>query len=172
MRKPIWLFTLGVSLLALTGCGPAVTAPAAATVAPPIVAQPSPSMEIPTATPGVQTGGIAGHLTYPGEFIPELRVVAFSVADSKAYSVDTVQNQSTYQILDLPAGSYTVVAYVLDPASKLSAGYSAAVPCGLTIACSDHSLLPVTVAAGRVTQGIDPGDWYARAGSFPPRPGP
>ncbi len=128
----------------------------------------------PTVSPLPTTGAIAGSLSYPSEFIPELRVAAFDVNDAtKFYYVDTIQNQNSYRIDNVLAGTYHVVAYVLDPAfNNLAGGYSQAVPCGLAYGCNDHSLLPVVVTAGAVTDHIDPQDWYAPAGAFPPWPGP
>jgi hypothetical protein len=102
-----------------------------------------------------------------------MRIVAFSAHDpNRYYFVDTVQNQSAYQILNIPAGTYHLVAYVLDPSSTQAGGYSRAVPCGLLQACKDHSLLDVSVSSGQGTGNIDPVDWYAPAGTYPSRPGP
>jgi hypothetical protein len=115
-----------------------------------------------------QTGMIAGSLSYPSEWIPPLRVVAFDAATmAAAGSVDTQENDSFYTI-ELPVGTYYVVAYTMD--GMLSGGYSQAVPCGLTVACTDHSLIPVQVLANMSVPDIDPGDWYAPPGSFPPMP--
>ena len=83
------------------------------------------------------------------------------------YTVDTVLNQSEYRI-QIPVGTYFVVSYVID--GGLSAGYSQSVPCGLSVDCADHSLIPVTVTAGQTVDNIDIFDWYAPAGSFPSMP--
>src|SRR5262249_52042679 len=48
-----------------------------------------------------------------------------------------------------------------------AAGYTKAVPCGLTGSCTDHSPLRVRVDAGRRTPGIDPSDWYPDRAQFP-----
>ncbi len=115
-------------------------------------------------------GSIAGSLSYPSSFIPALQVTAFNVETGFWWYVLTVQNQSSYQLNDLPNGDYYVVAY---PVGELEGGgYSAAVPCGLSANCSDHSLLEVKVKANEVTEGIDPGDWYAGQGAFPLNPAP
>jgi hypothetical protein len=65
-----------------------------------------------------------------------------------------------------------LVAYVPGDAPDWGGGYTAAVLCGLSVDCTDHGLLPVTVIAGQVTSGIDPTDWYAEPGAFPPNPVP
>jgi hypothetical protein len=117
-----------------------------------------------TALPGT----IRGHLSYPSEFLPAQRIVAFDAATMDAVvDVTTAQGQAEYE-LSVPAGDYYVVAYTLDGA--LSAGYSQAVPCGLLASCADHSLIPVHVNAGQTVDNIDPQDWYANEGTFPPMP--
>jgi hypothetical protein len=120
---------------------------------------------------GPALGAITGRLSYPSEFIPPMRVVAFRISDGQSFQVETQMGDQTYT-LPAPAGSYQVVAYVLDYAglTGLAGGYTQAVPCGLAYDCSDHSLIAVPVTAGSVTAGVDPGDFYAPEGSFPPAP--
>jgi len=115
--------------------------------------------------PAAATGSISGSLNYPSSFIPPLRVVAYLTGSSQYFFVDTVQDQNTYQIDNLPVGIYYVVAY-----AGLAAGYSQAVPCGLSVDCTDHSLIDVNVSAGQVTGNVNPFDWYAPEGAFPPLP--
>jgi hypothetical protein len=135
---------------------------------------PSPAQDAATRTPAITItptpapGSISGTLSYPSEFIPPLRVAAFSVDGYNYRYVDTMQNQATYQITGLAPGKYHVVAYIMD--GSYAGGYTYAVPCGLTFECADHSLIDVTVTAGEDTPGIDPADWYAPEGTFPPMP--
>lgn len=124
----------------------------------------------PTSPPTPQFGSIQGALSYPSEFIPPLRVVAIQLGTQAVYFVDTAENQTEYQIDNLPPGEYYVVAYTQD--GLLAGGYTQMVPCGLSAECTDHTLIPVVVQAGEVTSGIDPGDWYAPDGTFPPLPVP
>ncbi|RJP55062.1 MAG: hypothetical protein C4583_01080 [Anaerolineaceae bacterium] len=119
-----------------------------------------------TATP--VPGFISGALSYPSSFIPPLRVVAFQVNGFNYQWVDTMQNQSTYQIAGLAPGLYHVVAYIMD--GTYAGGYTQMVPCGLQASCTDHSLIDVEVKSGQDTPNINPGDWYAPAGTFPPMP--
>jgi hypothetical protein len=113
-------------------------------------------------------GTIQGNL-FSSQFVPAHRIVAFDATTmEEVASVDTVVGQGTYD-LHVPAGTYYVVAYSLD-GSGLSAGYSQAAPCGLLVDCTDHSLIPVMVEGGAVVTDINPYDWYAPAGSFPPMP--
>ena len=122
-----------------------------------------------TPVPIEATGSIAGQLSYPSSFIPAQTVIAYD-DNGYYYYVTTADGQSTYQIDNLPPGNYRVVAYTVD--GSLSAGYSQAVPCGLSVECTDNSLIYVTVTSGQVTQGVNPQDWYAPEGSFPAYPLP
>ncbi len=113
-------------------------------------------------------GIIRGHLSYPSEFIPSQRIIAFDVATMDvAAEVTTADGQGEYELSVAP-GDYYIVAYL--PDGSLSAGYSQAVPCGLLASCTDHGLIPVHVNAGETVNDIDPQDWYAEAGAFPPMP--
>src|SRR5690349_13220466 len=139
------------------------------------LATPTPTLvatdNIPTFTPeGGLSGSIAGQLSYPSEFIPSQAIVAYVAGGSQFeyYYIITNEGSSSYQFDNLPPGNYHVVAYVIG--GGLSAGYSQAVPCGLSVDCTDHSLISVTVTAGQVTQGVNPQDWYAPEGSFPAYP--
>lgn len=121
-----------------------------------------------TATATPEPGSISGTLSYPSSFIPPLRVVAFQVNGFNYRYVDTMQNQTTYQITGLAPGLYHVVAYIMD--GTYAGGYTQMVPCGLQASCTDHSLIAVEVKSGQDTPNINPGDWYAPAGSFPAMP--
>lgn len=124
----------------------------------------------PTSQAAVGAGSITGTLGYPSDAIPPLLVYAFLNEDhSKYQKVETGKNQSKFTISNLAPGAYVVVAYpkTNDP---LQGGYSQAVPCGLLASCKDHSLIPVTVEAGKVATGVKVTDWYAPENSFPPKP--
>jgi hypothetical protein len=121
-----------------------------------------------TVTPTPVPGSISGTLSFPSEFIPSLRVVAFSVDGFNYRYVDTMQDQGTYQITGLAPGKYHIVAYVIGGAP--AGGYTQMVPCGLSADCTDHSLIDVTVEAGKDTPNVNPADWYAPDGTFPPMP--
>ena len=124
-----------------------------------------------TPTKSVEANGkIEGVLGYPSEVIPSLEVYAFDVTDeSKYFLVKTNPNQGTFTIEDVTPGTYNVVAYSVGY-SNLSGGFSKAVPCGLSVECTDHSLISVTVDAGETTTGVEVRDWYAPEGTFPAKP--
>jgi hypothetical protein len=130
---------------------------------------------VPSPTVGTKHlgGAISGKLTYPAEALPPLRVVAFNLDSDARYIID-VRSGDEYTLTNLPAGRYHVVAYIIPGPggvpSEIAGGYTQAVPCGLSVDCTDHSLKEVEVTAGQTTNGIDPGDWYAPQGSFPSMP--
>jgi hypothetical protein len=130
---------------------------------------------VPTLPPAIADGSISGHLMYPASGLPALRIVATEVGTSNYFHVDTSLGQTSYQLDHLPPGTYHVVAYILPGGGftgGLPGGYSQMVPCGLAYGCNDHTLIDVIVTAGNVTTGVDPNDYYADAGTFPPDPVP
>jgi hypothetical protein len=118
---------------------------------------------------GAPSGSISGTLSYPSEYLPAQRVVAFNM-DSKEWFAIEVDHDSSYVLDGLPPGSYYVVAYAIDTENAGAGGYTQAVSCGLSVNCKDHSLVSVSVKAGDMLQNINPTDWYAPAGSFPSDP--
>ncbi len=124
--------------------------------------------EFATTPESPQPGFIRGNLSYPSEFIPAQRVIAYRVLSMEVEAdVTTAEGQSQFELSVAP-GDYFVVAYTLD--GTMAAGYTQAVPCGLLASCTDHSLIPVHVDAGAAVENIDPQDWYAPQGTFPAMP--
>ena len=122
----------------------------------------TPTQPVATSTNTPQPiGGITGRLSYPSDFIPPLRVIAFNVLTGEYYWQNTVLNQTYYRFNDLPVGTYHVLAYLIEnPSDTLRAAYTQAVPCGLLEACTDHGLIDVTVTQGQEVQNVDVTDWY------------
>jgi hypothetical protein len=118
--------------------------------------------------PDLKTGTISGHLGFPSEFIPPLRVVAFNTRTGNIAWVDTALNQHYYEINGLIPGDYTVVAYYRS--SHMAGGYTRWVACGMSSACIDHGLIAIDVEAGARSANVDPIDWYAPPGTFPSDP--
>lgn len=119
-----------------------------------------------------QAGSISGRLSYPSESLPPMRIVAVNILTGEQFATEEYEG-GLYGIQGLPAGTYHVFAYPVDTkdATKdLAAGFTEFVTCGLTAECQDHSLIDVVVAANTVTSDVNPGDWYAPPGSFPPDP--
>jgi hypothetical protein len=163
MRRLALLLIIPALLLAACG-GEAPSADDIATIVAATLEAAAPAA---TDAPAVSTGAIAGQLSYPSEGIPPLNVVAFDVNSDQWFMVVTELNQTTFEISGLPPGSYYLVAYLTD--SDYGGGYTPAVPCGLSVDCTDHSLLPLLVTAGATTEA-DPADWYAPEGAYPPNP--
>ena len=65
------------------------------------------------------TSAIAGHIEYPGESLPALKVCAISDDTGAATCVHTERAQSRYLIDNLPAGNYQVWAWLLAPEGDL-----------------------------------------------------
>jgi hypothetical protein len=128
--------------------------------------EPTPTLLPPTETPAptatVQaTGSVSGRLGYPSEMVPPLRVVAFNIVTGEYYWQNTVLNQTNYRFDELPAGTYHVLAYLIDnPSRTFYAAYSNFVTCGYQESCTDHTLVAVEVKAGMETTNVDPNDWY------------
>jgi hypothetical protein len=119
-------------------------------------------------------GSISGRLSYPADALPALRVAAFEVKTGEVSYTDLPAGKQTYSF-ELPVGTYHVVAYVLPTKgfpTGFAGGYTQAVPCGLALECANHNLIPVSVVEAQTTENIDPVDWYAPEGSFPPMPSP
>ena len=122
------------------------------------------------APPVPAKGSISGTLGYPSSFIPPLTVYAISEKDPKVYfSVKTQTNQQAFTLELVEPGTYVLVAYPEDT-SELAGGYTKAVACGLSVECKDHSLVSVSVEAGKTVSGVEIKDWYAPEGTFPKKP--
>ena len=132
-----------------------------------------PTATLPPATKNPKEGTVSGNtLLFPADKLPALRIAFFNVDGSLFGYTDTIAGQNNYS-MNLPAGTYTVVAYALGGAGftvGTAGGYSQAVPCGLDASCSDHSLIKITVKSGETLTGINPNDYYAPANIFPPMP--
>jgi len=87
------------------------------------------------------------------------------------FRVETVSNQQQYTMLGVRAGDYFVYAagraLGVPPPTRFGAGYTKAVPCGLSVDCTDHAPITVHVSARATTTGVDPTDWYAGPDTFP-----
>ncbi len=115
-------------------------------------------------------GTIEGSLSYPSEGIPsQMEICAEDTSTKEKHCTKThIQDQKyTYGVgykIEVPAGSYLVFAYF--PAGH--AGYEATyrayynefVTCGLSVDCTSHDPIVVTVAAGQMVTEVDPQDWY------------
>ena len=115
-----------------------------------------------TATPQFRNGDLSVSLSFPSEGIPALRIVAMNPLTGVYYWQNTAAGQNFYRFDDIAPASYYVLAYdIANPSKSFFGAYSQFVPCGLTAACTDHTLIAVEVKAGEETKNINPADWYA-----------
>lgn len=123
----------------------------------------------PEPSPQPATGSITGALGYPSNFVPALSVYAIKIdqGSQATWVVRTQPNAPAYTIHNLPAGVYNVFGYTKE---GVVGAYTNAVPCGLSVSCTDHRMIPITVTAGKTATGADLRDYYAPAGAFPPEP--
>ena len=115
-------------------------------------------------------GSIAGAISFPGEYVPALRIYAFGLDTKARRMVETPQDETRFKIDDLPAGRYYVVGYPyakegspLEGVAWTRAARCIKGPC-------DHSLVAVSVVAGQTANGVLLADWYVPAGVLPPDP--
>lgn len=151
---------------------------------------PTPAPTIGTPQPG-QTGTVTGAVCYPGEGIPPMTIFAQNIATGDIYALphpaqDVVTAEygphqsaaSSYTFGNLPGGAYYFFAYLGDGgnlgADAAGGGYTVWPECsaeGRHVACP-HTLIPVVVRSGFVTEGVDICDWYDADADpgFPPDP--
>ena len=118
--------------------------------------------------PAPTTGTIEGSLSFPSEGIPSnLTVCAENNSTKKKYCTKEHLQDEKYTIgvgykIEVPAGKYLVFAYLPPDTGKPAdrAYYNEFVTCGLSVDCTSHKPIVVTVTAGKTTSGVDPQDWY------------
>jgi hypothetical protein len=110
------------------------------------------------------TGDAVVTLCYPGEMIPPMTIYLENVNTLEVTPYHTVENQPPIA-LPVPEGTYIAYAWLPDLAGAGS--YSQAVPCGLTVDCTDHSLIEFQVVKDQTTPGIEICDWYGTGDEIP-----
>jgi hypothetical protein len=126
------------------------------------------------------SGSITGSVGYPAGVLPAQTIYSITTDGSRFYTAETAFGQRTYTMLGVAPGDYFVFTvapnFLPGQASssargqsgyRFPAGYTNAVPCGLSIACNDHTPISVHVATGAMTSGVDPVDWYGTKDSLP-----
>lgn len=112
---------------------------------------------------------ICGHICYPSDYkIPAMRIYAKNITLNKLFSLTTEENDTSYIINNLPHGEYIVYAYTVDlvmgqyeeQKEKAKGGYTYLVPCGLTVECKNHNLIPIQLESNKSVRHIDICDWY------------
>jgi hypothetical protein len=130
---------------------------------------PSTSSSDVTPVPTQSTGQVSGRICYPSEPpLPPLTIYFEEATTQALHALEHTDGTGVY-LIDLPPGTY--VAYAWREGFDLGGAYSAAVPCGLSVNCTDHSLLSFQLSAGQNTTDIDICDWYGAPGDVPSPPG-
>ena len=117
----------------------------------------TPERGVDTTLPEVP-GKVSGTLSYPSretEF-PELEACAENLAGKTQGCVSGFPS-SSYE-LSLPAGTYFMFTRRKEDMT-IRAYYSDFIRCGSMDSCTSHAKIPVAVAEGEETSGIELGDW-------------
>jgi hypothetical protein len=102
-------------------------------------------------------GNITGGISYGGETIPALHIVAYNQGDGTWHWMGTAEGTSVYTMTGIPSGTYQVVAYTK---SDLIGGFG-----------SGGALNTVVVRADETTINVDLTQWYQPGSvSFPAEP--
>ena len=112
-------------------------------------------------------GVIRGSLCFPSEMIPPMNLFFKNAVSGEIYEMPTLENQSTFEI-SVESGYYYAYAYLVSE-PNMGGGYTNAVACGLTIECSDHTMLAVEVLPGMTSEDVKICDFYAPE-FLPPNP--
>lgn len=164
---------LTLTILIIAGCnlpGGQDVDQVATSVAATLAAQPTaaPATDMPAVVDTTQaptTGTVSGLVCYPSEPpLPPMTLYFQEVNTNDLTTIEHTDGTGTYST-ELPAGTY--VAYAWREGYELGGSYSEAVPCGLSVDCTDHSLIQFPVAAGANVSGIDICDWYGQPGDIP-----
>lgn len=148
-----------------------IIAAASASAAVAVTPTPGPTWDT-SGAPVHEMGSVNGKLGYPADSLPPMRVAAFDVRTGKVQYIDTVAGQPTYS-LALPFGTYHIVTYSIATESfpaGIAGGYTRAVVCGMAPECADHAFVDVVVIAGASLSDINPLDFDAGPGAYPPMP--
>ncbi len=172
MKRDHWLFAIFTVIILMLACNatptplPNTPTPSIAkpTLAPPI-GPTAPPVAKPTQPPP-QPGSISGKLCYPSSYIPPMTIYAVDQQANKWFKTQSKgPADASYSLDNIAPGTYLVYAWLDE--GQMGGSYSQAVPCGLDVKCTDHSLIPVVVQPGQQVTNIDVCDWY---GPIPPPP--
>ena len=107
--------------------------------------------------PEGEAGVIRGKLCYPSEYIPAMTLYARNVSTGETVTLGVPENTPQYELQVPGEATYQVFAWTED---GLGGTYSRFVNCGMSVECTDHSIVPVPVGAGQTVSAIDICDFY------------
>lgn len=117
-------------------------------------------------------GAVSGSLGYPSEFIPDLGVCAETTDQAEYYCTYEMLESDDYTYgygykISVPPGDYYIYAHLVDEKNpnigytdQYKAYYSQFVNCGMSVDCTSHKPVKVTVDRNEHVTRIDPIDWY------------
>ena len=112
---------------------------------------------------------LEGTLCYPSEYIPERNIYLKNIDTDSIYRFENQVNENKFRFENIPSGKYVAYAYTKELLEKrynepkyykASGGYTKMVPCGLSVECTDHSLITIDVENGKPIKDILICDWY------------
>lgn len=107
---------------------------------------------------------VEGNIGYPSDYVPEVEVVLENVADRSQLRLlveASYDGESSYSFRDVPDGKYIVFAIPTESdIDMLVGGYTNAVPCGLSVDCTDHGFIELDVKGGISLKDVNIYDWY------------
>jgi hypothetical protein len=87
-----------------------------------------------------------------------MTIYARNVDTQQTFSIHVPVDTLEYQIEIPVEGTYVVFAWT---DSGMGGSYSHFVTCGLSVECSDHTLIPIPVKVGETVSGVDICDFYS-----------
>jgi len=126
---------------------------------------PNPSSLSIAPTSSILTAIIEGSLGYPSDFIPpDMKICAENQQTGEEYCTEEHIKDEKYTYgegyrLTVPFGNYLVYATTFRLQGE-KAYYSEFVICGMSVECSSHKSIIVSVEKGDIVANIDPMDWY------------
>jgi hypothetical protein len=102
-------------------------------------------------------GTIDGAICYPSDYIPAMTLYARNAKTGETFSKSLAEETDHYQIT-VPPGTYKVFVW----ADGIGGSYSKAVPCGLSVNCTNHTLILISVKPSQTVFGVNPCDFYSQ----------
>lgn len=105
---------------------------------------------------------VSGTTCYPSENIPAMTIYARNIKTKETFSIHLTENTSEYEIKIPVEGTYIFFSWT-EGKNNLGAIYSYAVPCGLSIECTNHKPITVNIKLGDKITDVNICDYYGGA---------
>ena len=115
-----------------------------------------------TSSYSLFAGNVKVKLSYPSaDGIPSLVVILKNTKTGKIYTYISKFGENNHVFKNISSRKYIAYCFENIPNSNYGAGYTKAVPCGLSINCEDHSFIEFYVTKKGTTNNIYIADWYS-----------